>query len=341
MNLTAQEIAAALGGRVTGPDSVQAPGPGHRKGDQSLSVKIAPEATGGFVVYSHSGQDRFFCKDYVRDRLGLPAFSNDSAANAKRELSPEEQRTRAEQIELDRKLKAAKFADAKRIWQETVPINQEEIAEAYFFNRLGGVALPMMVRNSGHVRYHPAPYFNATHQNLASKYSETPIPRSQGAIICKMTDALTGKATGIHRTFLTPQGLNHKGLDGRSTKRMLSTPGVVRLVDPVAHGDSFPGVGIGEGMESALAAMVRYEWSPIWATLTANLMKSFPVLPHVDAITIFADADKINPQTGKRTGEAVAEECAQRWADAGREATIHIPKKEKTDFADLQNEEAA
>jgi len=68
-----QKIAELLGGEVSG-DHVYAPGPGHSVSDRSLSVLIDASAPDGFVIHSFAGDDAIACRDYVRDRLGLPAF---------------------------------------------------------------------------------------------------------------------------------------------------------------------------------------------------------------------------------------------------------------------------
>lgn len=49
--------AQALGGDVSGRNSVSAPGPGHSTKDRSLSVTFDQKAPGGFVVCSHSGDN--------------------------------------------------------------------------------------------------------------------------------------------------------------------------------------------------------------------------------------------------------------------------------------------
>ena len=67
------KIAELLGGEVSG-DHVYAPGPGHSVSDRSLSVLIDASAPDGFVVNSFAGDDAIACRDYVRDRLGLPPF---------------------------------------------------------------------------------------------------------------------------------------------------------------------------------------------------------------------------------------------------------------------------
>jgi AAA domain len=71
--LSLQEIAHILGGDVSG-NQVLCPGPGHSKGDRSLAVKFDPADPNNPIVFSHAGDDPLTCKDYVRDRLGLPPF---------------------------------------------------------------------------------------------------------------------------------------------------------------------------------------------------------------------------------------------------------------------------
>ena len=68
-----QTVAKALGGEVNG-DQVLCPGPGHSAADRSLSIKVDVNAPDGFIVNSFAGDDAIVCKDFVRDRLGLPAF---------------------------------------------------------------------------------------------------------------------------------------------------------------------------------------------------------------------------------------------------------------------------
>jgi hypothetical protein len=71
--------ARALGGDVNGR-SVRAPGPGHSAIDRSLSVTPDSNAPDGFLVNSFSGDDPIACKDYVREKLGMPAFAPQAPA---------------------------------------------------------------------------------------------------------------------------------------------------------------------------------------------------------------------------------------------------------------------
>jgi hypothetical protein len=77
---TLREIARALGGEVSG-DQVRCPGPGHSAKDRSLSVKLTGNGDDDFVVHSFANDDDLVCKDYVREKLGLPAFAPRSRQN--------------------------------------------------------------------------------------------------------------------------------------------------------------------------------------------------------------------------------------------------------------------
>ena len=61
------------------------PGPGHSAKDRSLSVKLDAGAPDGFVVHSFSTDDPIACRDYVREKAGLPAFK--SNGNARQRVS--------------------------------------------------------------------------------------------------------------------------------------------------------------------------------------------------------------------------------------------------------------
>jgi AAA domain-containing protein len=73
MILSLTQIATALAGTISG-HQVYAPGPGHSANDHSMSVLPHSSAPDGFVVNSFCGDDPIVCRDYVRSKLGLPAF---------------------------------------------------------------------------------------------------------------------------------------------------------------------------------------------------------------------------------------------------------------------------
>jgi hypothetical protein len=65
-------LARALGGDAHG-DKISAPGPGHSAVDRSLTVWLKSDAPDGFTVHSFT-DDPIACRDYVREKAGLPAF---------------------------------------------------------------------------------------------------------------------------------------------------------------------------------------------------------------------------------------------------------------------------
>jgi hypothetical protein len=71
MSLTLQQVARVLDGEVSG-EQVRAPGPGHSRKDRSLSVKL--DDNGEPIVHSFADDDNLKCKDYVRERCGLPPW---------------------------------------------------------------------------------------------------------------------------------------------------------------------------------------------------------------------------------------------------------------------------
>ena len=77
--------------------AVHAPGPGHSADDHSLSVLLEATAPDGFVVHSFAGDDVMMCRDYVREKLGLPPFE----AKRKNGKSGDPWRTLAEYVYRD------------------------------------------------------------------------------------------------------------------------------------------------------------------------------------------------------------------------------------------------
>lgn len=134
-------------------------------------------------------------------------------------------------------------------------------------------------------------------------------------LVAIITDAVTGEPCGHHETLLDDHG--------RKIKRLIhgrASGGCVRLYD---HEPPF-GLAISEGIETALAADFR----PVWACLSSSIMKGFPVLPHVEALTVFADHD--------RAGIDAANAVGERWHAEGREVTLTMPAQYGKDFADRE-----
>jgi RecA-family ATPase len=75
IDMDLRTIARALGGTVCNGE-VLAPGPEHSRVDRSLSVRLDRTAPDGFIVHSFAKDDPIVCRDYVREKCGLPAFGS-------------------------------------------------------------------------------------------------------------------------------------------------------------------------------------------------------------------------------------------------------------------------
>jgi AAA domain len=89
--LSAAIIARVMGGRVY-QGAALVPGPNHSAPDRSLRVFPDPDADGGFRVHSFAGDDPIECRDYVRRKMGWPAWqpSRNQDTNAVAKLNGNE-----------------------------------------------------------------------------------------------------------------------------------------------------------------------------------------------------------------------------------------------------------
>ena len=93
--------------------------------------------------------------------------------------------------------------------------------------------------------------------------------------------------------------------------------------------DVTEGLGVCEGIETGLSILAA-DWAPVWALGTAGNIAAFPVLPGIEALTIFGDNDDHKGSAG----EKAAQGCAERWRSAGREVNIRIHKDAGCDWND-------
>lgn len=178
---------------------------------------------------------------------------------------------------------------ARALWQEAAPARGTP-AEAYLSGR--GLALP----GDAPLRFHGA------------------CPRGRErlpAMLALMSDAGSAAPCGVHRTFLAPDG---NGKAPGQAKMMAGRAGVIRLVPDA---EVTQGLGIAEGIETALAVMQRMDWRPVWAATSAGAIARLPVLPGIGALTIFADRDG--------AGMAAATACEAHWQAAGAEVRVLAP----------------
>lgn len=125
-----------------------------------------------------------------------------------------------------------------------------------------------------------------------------------------ITDVHTNQPISLHRTWVNADGSK---ADVDSPRMLLAghrkQGGVIRLWPDECVGCM---VAICEGIETGLSLAHAYQ--PVWACIDAGNLGQFAVLPGVASLFIAADNDP--------AGIKAANECAARWANAGREVLI-------------------
>jgi hypothetical protein len=177
------------------------------------------------------------------------------------------------------------------------------LVERYLAAR--GLVLP----DAQDIRFHP-------------RLLHVPTRTERPAMVALMRDIKTNAPTGLHRTYLSDDGRAKAPVT--PVKMMLgrSSGACVKLVpdDEVTMG-----LGIAEGIETAIAAMIMGA-PPMWALLSANGVKHFPVLAGIETLTICADDDE--------AGLSAARDCAVRWRESGCEVLMRSPGAHE-DWADV------
>ena len=292
-------IALALGGSVIGRDTIAAPGPGHSPRDRSLTIKLVASAPDGLVVFSHANDDWQTCKDYVRERLGLPPWQPGDGLGPRVASSQVKEFDRAAiNAEGERREHTAndvlRIKRACAVWDAGVD-PRGTLAEAYLWSR----ALILDDAIAGAVlRYHPA---------CPWRDEDTGATIYLPALITAFTSIDDGELTAIHRVRLDqPQRWP------KTERRML---GVVHRaavkLDPV--GDT---LAIGEGVETCLAAR-QLGFKPAWALGSVGSISFFPLVEGVKRLRILGES-------GDASAGAI-QFCGQRWHAAGRKVQVVMP----------------
>jgi putative DNA primase/helicase len=252
--MDARAVANALGGEVTGRDSVSAPGPGHSREDRSLSIKLDSRAPEGFVVHSFGGNDPLACRDYVRERLDLGRWER---GKGRRHQAP----VKAVDPSPDPELEKRK-AWALKIWSESINPTGT-IVERYLHEHRG-------LELSGDI----AGSVIRCHHGL--KYNDRYLP----AMVCLFRDIVTDEPCGIHRTFLD------RGTGAKIDRRML---GIAKSA-AIKFDPSGSSLTIGEGVETVLAARMM-GLGPVWSLGSSGEVGRFPILKGLTGLTILEEND--------------------------------------------------
>jgi putative DNA primase/helicase len=309
---TVYGIAAVLGGKQVGRDTVLCPGPGHSPKDRSLAVRIDPAAPDGFLIYSHAGDDWRACRDYVRHKLGLPTW----------EPGDERQRAIPQQHVLKWDL-AANEADAA------------EIPRLLSEDELERIAFPCRIWNEGRdPRGTPAETYirEARKLDLPDNLAETVLRFHAD---CPWRDENSGKTNYIPALIAAFRSIDDDSVTAvhrirldrperwpKAERRML---GIVHRsaikLDPLAER-----LAIGEGLETCMAARQLGHAPNCWALGSVGAISFFPLLDDVKQLVILGEQGPASARAVKIAGT--------RWRKTGRRVRVIIPD---TPFSDLND----
>jgi hypothetical protein len=263
-------------------------------------VASAPE---GFIVHSHCGDNWQDCRDYVRQRLGLPAWQPGDERHQQRTIPPNHV-DRWDFDVIDRECEdihprteddLARMAPAIRIWNEAQEPSGTA-AEKYLASR--ALELPQELSNTV-LRFHPRTPWRNENTGKTDFIS---------CLIAAFYSIDDGALTAIHRIRVDQPKRWPK-----TERRML---GLVQRA-AVKLGTAGNKLAIGEGAETCMAAM-QLGITPAWALGSVGAISFFPLVEGVRELTILAEA-----------GEASARHsqiCGRRWKRAGRRVLISRPR---------------
>lgn len=195
----------------------------------------------------------------------------------------------------------SKASALREVWQAGRKVMHGDPVWRYLRNRAGIETIP------DDVRYHPA-----------LKHSDGGRHPAMLAVM-RYPD---GTAASIHRTYLTDDG---RKANVSTVKKIM--PGKPLQTSSVRLYRAETCLGIAEGIETALAASMRFSM-PVWAATNAGLMEAWTPPAGVETVVIFGDND------ANFVGQAAALALAKKLAMGGLMVRVEIPEKTGADWAD-------
>lgn len=189
------------------------------------------------------------------------------------------------------------------LWDSAAPITEHDPAGQYLSNR--GLTVP----NTHVLRYHAELEYWHDGRLIGL------FPAMLAAV-----GSPTGELITIHRTFLTDDGYK---APVPTVKKLMPSAGVmagasIKMGAPMPRSDGRLGIGIAEGIETALAAAMLFG-IPVWAGVSAHGLASFAPPLSARNVYVFSDNDK------SQTGQKAAARLADRLTPQGYAVRIHTP----------------
>ncbi|MBC7138609.1 MAG: toprim domain-containing protein [Defluviimonas sp.] len=185
---------------------------------------------------------------------------------------------------------------ARRLWAITKPL-AGTLAEAYLHAR--GIET---VQHAGALRFHLRCYYRP------DEYAPT---ETWPAMIAAVTD-LSGAITGVHRTWLAPDGLGKAPID--TPRRAMGG----LLGHAVRFGAAGDVLAAGEGIETMLSLRCALPAMPMAAALSASHLAALQFPPALRRLYIARDADA--------AGDTAVAALTERAEAAGIEALVLSPQ---------------
>lgn len=266
----------------------------------------------GFALLNEAhGWDSSVALKEVATYLGL----TDSKTHTKAPLPPRIliKKTETTDEEIQQRTKRT-----QELWKQGLSINESgaEPMARYMYNR----GLDM-------ARTPPALKMILSH----SYYDEDKFIANYSAMLAPVLNP-QGHCIALHRTYLTFQGL----------KAPVESPKKLYTQGKSLRGAAirlFPAtniLGVCEGIETALAVN-QMTGMPVWACISANLLRQVDIPEDVETVVIWADKDR------SRAGQKAATQLAEKLYEEGFEVVIKLPEidipkhKKSVDWLDISN----
>lgn len=192
-----------------------------------------------------------------------------------------------------------------RVWADAKPLELGDPVWAYLHGR--GIDL-----RCEDIRYHER--LEYWHDGKTKSYHPA---------MLALVRAADGAAVNVHRTWLGPDGQGKANVPApRRVMAGYMPPGsAIRLMSHEKR------LGIAEGIETAKSASQRFDL-PVWSAINTALLETWVPPEGVQAVWIFADADK------KYAGQKAAFSLAHRLACKGIAVEVKVPIVRGQDFND-------
>jgi phage/plasmid primase-like uncharacterized protein len=286
----------------------------------------APETIepGRFVRFATSnrrGDSAGWCKLFADQRGGIFGCMrrglSETWTAADRSMTTREQRaTLAHQV-------MAATAERETLQRQQWAENARRIARICAESRplVGGDPVTLYLKRRGFAGVWPLPEVLRLHGAMPYWHEGEKLG-AFAAMVAPLV-APDGRTVALHRTYLTADG---RKADVPSPKKLTGTAGPLAGACIPLHKPAQGCIGIGEGIETSLAASLASAVPTVAAYCAGSLAAwRWPVGVH--RLVIFADADK--------AGREAAESLQLRAVRAGLQCSVMTPSESGTDWADV------